>query len=1232
MATTGNVTTLGSLHEEKKGKSKQPLPVPLDGVISKPNLETEKENVASQIQNNQIEGNTEIQALKESEMHDSVLEGALLFRSCPIQGGVIDENILSDELKNGKKRKLKKRKQIIESDLSGSHQGEQMDANGRQDDSMAAVTQGTHTENVNRLDEQPLLVPLDGVISKPNLETEKENVVSQIQNNQIEGNTEIQALKESEMHDSVLEGALLFKSCPIQGGVIDENILSDKLKSGKKRKLKKRKQIIESDLSGSHHGEQMDANGRQDDIMAAVTQGTHTENVNRLDEQSSSTINKEPIKLDSLQDQNCAKNVGNLFDVATDQVVQIPGDHGQKKRKRGKKNKSANSNLAEPKEEIRFPNHIAEGRDGDSVVSTKGIMSVAAESIHLETDNPSNEKLVVKNDECVEHVIPTSGVAVSDRTQMDANGRQNDSMAAVTQGTHTENVNRLDEQSSSTINKEPIKLDSLQDQNCAKNVGNLFDVATDQVLQIPGGHGLKKRKRGKKNKSANSNLAQPKEEIRFPNHIAEGRDGDSVVSTKGIMSVAAESIHLETDNPSNEKLVVKNAECVEHVIPTSGVAVSDRTQMDANGRQNDSMAAVTQGTHTENVNRLDEQSSSTINKEPIKLDSLQDQNCAKNVGNLFDVATDQVLQIPGGHGLKKRKRGKKNKSANSNLAQPKEEIRFPNHIAEGRDGDSVVSTKGIMSVAAESIHLETDNPSNEKLVVKNDECVEHVIPTSEVAVSDGTQNIKISKSKRKKMQGILSSMSQPELKEENVLPTKGIVSVAAKSIHLETDNPSNEKLEVKNDECVKHVIPMSEVAVSDGTQNIKISKSKKKRMQRKLSNMSQLELKDEALLSTQGIVSIAAESIHLETDNPSNEKLEAKNDECVEHVIPTSEVAVSDGTQNIKIGKSKRKTMQRKLSSMSQSKLKEEHESTNFTMQPSSLNDQHVTAVQEGIVNMPCVVTTKTTPNMTLHDTLAALPVQQGEMRASSICADHVDVGGTIAISEAVHAKTLDPSLERNHFGSPRRKLLILDINGLLADIVAPPIPSGYIPDIRVSRKAVFRRPFCESFLQFCFKRFDVGVWSSRVKQNLNMVIDFLMRGLANKLLFCWNRSHCTTTKFPSIENKHKPMVMKELKRLWEKPSHAAWEKGKYDQSNTLLVDDSPYKALRNPADTGIFPLPYQYTDVNDCSLGPGGDLRVYLERLAMADNVPEFVRNNPYGQRPIRETNLSWKYYKKML
>lgn len=29
---------------------------------------------------------------------------------------------------------------------------------------------------------------------------------------------------------------------------------------------------------------------------------------------------------------------------------------------------------------------------------------------------------------------------------------------------------------------------------------------------------------------------------------------------------------------------------------------------------------------------------------------------------------------------------------------------------------------------------------------------------------------------------------------------------------------------------------------------------------------------------------------------------------------------------------------------------------------------------------------------------------------------------------------------------------------------------------------SVFKRPSCEDFLAFCFKRFDVGIWSSRLK------------------------------------------------------------------------------------------------------------------------------------------------------
>lgn len=55
-------------------------------------------------------------------------------------------------------------------------------------------------------------------------------------------------------------------------------------------------------------------------------------------------------------------------------------------------------------------------------------------------------------------------------------------------------------------------------------------------------------------------------------------------------------------------------------------------------------------------------------------------------------------------------------------------------------------------------------------------------------------------------------------------------------------------------------------------------------------------------------------------------------------------------------------------------------------------------------------------------------------------------------------------------------------------------------------------------------------------------------------------------TGFKTIENRSKPLVLKELKKLWEKLEPGLpWEMGDYDQTNTLLLDDSPYKALRNP-------------------------------------------------------------------
>ncbi|XP_023531281.1 uncharacterized protein LOC111793569 isoform X2 [Cucurbita pepo subsp. pepo] len=249
----------------------------------------------------------------------------------------------------------------------------------------------------------------------------------------------------------------------------------------------------------------------------------------------------------------------------------------------------------------------------------------------------------------------------------------------------------------------------------------------------------------------------------------------------------------------------------------------------------------------------------------------------------------------------------------------------------------------------------------------------------------------------------------------------------------------------------------------------------------------------------------------------------------------------------------------------------------------------------------------------------------------SLACDATSDIIGAVLEKNSL-SRISNSSNERDATGFPKKKLLILDVNGLLVDFV-PYFPDGYTPDIVISSKAVFKRPFCDDFLQFCFERFEVGIWSSRTWKNLNTLVKFIMRDSRHKLLFCWDQSHCTTTRFTTIENDRKPLVLKELKKIWESlEPNLPWKKGEYNASNTLLLDDTPYKALRNPANTAVFPPTYRYKDSDDTSLGPGGDLRTYLEGVSTAEDVQKYVELNPFGQKPISESSPFWNFYRTVI
>ncbi|GAB2213085.1 hypothetical protein Droror1_Dr00021103, partial [Drosera rotundifolia] len=146
-----------------------------------------------------------------------------------------------------------------------------------------------------------------------------------------------------------------------------------------------------------------------------------------------------------------------------------------------------------------------------------------------------------------------------------------------------------------------------------------------------------------------------------------------------------------------------------------------------------------------------------------------------------------------------------------------------------------------------------------------------------------------------------------------------------------------------------------------------------------------------------------------------------------------------------------------------------------------------------------------------------------------------------------------------------------------------------------------FKRPACSDFLKFCLERFDVAVWSSRSKTTYciyHIAAAVICPSAVLIIIMC--------SVFP-------------------------WEKGDYDESNTLLLDDSPYKALLNPPHTAIFPFTYNFKDGEaDDLIGPGGSLRAYLEELAKAENAQDYIRSHPFGQEAITEQNLYWPFYQK--
>ncbi|KAD5803112.1 hypothetical protein E3N88_14472 [Mikania micrantha] len=217
-------------------------------------------------------------------------------------------------------------------------------------------------------------------------------------------------------------------------------------------------------------------------------------------------------------------------------------------------------------------------------------------------------------------------------------------------------------------------------------------------------------------------------------------------------------------------------------------------------------------------------------------------------------------------------------------------------------------------------------------------------------------------------------------------------------------------------------------------------------------------------------------------------------------------------------------------------------------------------------------------------------------------------------------------SMDKLNLG-PKKKLLVLPIGGFLVHRAhrrrPNTIPRNRKPDFCSGNFMIYKRPFCERFLKFCFERFEVGIWSSAKEHNIDGVLTKVMGELKSKLLFTWDQKHCTKTDFMCLDNKEKPVFLKELDHIWKEYGYSA--------SNTLLITD-PVKALLNPPNTAISLETYDPENKEDDFLGLKGELRVFLDGLAEAKDVQSYVKDHPIGKPFITPSHADWDYYSKII
>jgi hypothetical protein len=182
----------------------------------------------------------------------------------------------------------------------------------------------------------------------------------------------------------------------------------------------------------------------------------------------------------------------------------------------------------------------------------------------------------------------------------------------------------------------------------------------------------------------------------------------------------------------------------------------------------------------------------------------------------------------------------------------------------------------------------------------------------------------------------------------------------------------------------------------------------------------------------------------------------------------------------------------------------------------------------------------------------------------------------------------------------PQQLLVVIDLNGTLL----------YRPN-RKNPTKFLSRPNAELFLKYCIDTFKIVIWSSAKPENVaSMCNTILTPELRRKVVAIWGRDkfNLSPTDFQL-----RVQCYKRLTSIWKDPNIAASHPryrfgGKWDQTNTVLIDDSIEKARSEPFN--LIEVPDWTGDLEDYALPNVHD---YLNHLSLHSNVSGCLHANPF-------------------